>query len=59
MNNVYKLGRPIAQKLPFQRIPIKKQQKVDITTKVLIAIIVVAIVNIAVLILWRFRKSIS
>jgi hypothetical protein len=42
----------------FYRI-YRNNKKLVITTKVLIIIIVVAIVKIAVLILWRFRKSIS
>ena len=48
----YRLGRSIAQLVPFQ-IPIKKQlqQKEIITTKLVITMVIIAIVKIAVLIL--------
>jgi hypothetical protein len=53
MNNTFKLGRSIAQILPFHK-PIKKQkqQKEIITTKLVITMAVIAIVKIAVLVLW-------
>ena len=53
MNDTFKLGRSIAQIAPFHRIPIKKQQhKEIITTKLVITMVIIAIVKIAVLILW-------
>jgi len=52
MNNTFKLGRSIAQLVPFHRIPIKKQQKEIITNKLVITMVIIAIVKIAVLILW-------
>lgn len=48
-NNTFKLGRSIAQILPFQRI---NKPKEFITTKIVIAMAVIAIVKVAVLILW-------
>lgn len=50
----YRLGRSIAQILPFHRIPIEKkqQQKEIITTKLVITMVIIAIVKIAVLFLW-------
>lgn len=51
MNNTFKLGTAIAQILPF-RVPIKKKEKEIITNKLLITMVVVAIVKIAVLVLW-------
>lgn len=51
-NNTFKLGRAIGQTVPFH-IPIKKeQQKEIITTKLVITKVIIAIVKIAVLILW-------
>jgi hypothetical protein len=53
MNDTFKLGRSIAQILPFHRIPIKKeQQKEIITNKQEITMVVIAIVKIIVLVLW-------
>jgi hypothetical protein len=53
MNDTFKLGRSIAQILPFHRIPIKKeQQKEIITNKLEISMVVIAIVKIIVLVLW-------
>lgn len=53
MNDTFKLGRSIAQILPFHRIPIKKeQQKEIITNKLVITMVVIAIVKIIVLVLW-------
>jgi hypothetical protein len=53
MNDTFKLGRSIAQILPFHRIPIKKeQQKEIITNKLEITKVVIAIVKIIVLVLW-------
>jgi hypothetical protein len=53
-NKEYKLGKSIAQIVPFQR-PIKKQpkqQKEIITNKLVITMVVIAIVKIAVLIVY-------
>jgi len=53
-NNSFKLGRSIAQIVPFH-LPIKKQQqeqKEIITTKLVITMVIIAIIKIAVLILW-------
>ena len=56
-NNTFKLGRSIAQILPFQTV-VKKQQQPEqqqkkiITTKLVITMVIIAIVKIAVLILW-------
>jgi hypothetical protein len=54
MNSTFNLGISIAQIVPFHRIPIKKQeqQKEIITTKLVITMVIIAIVKIAVLILW-------
>jgi hypothetical protein len=49
MNNVYKLGRSIAQVVPFH-IPVK--QKEIIINKLVITMVIIAIVKFAVLILW-------
>ena len=55
MNNTIKLGRSIAQLVPIHT-PIKKerqeQRKEIITTKLVITMVIIAIVKIAVLILW-------
>jgi len=52
-NNTFKLGTSVAQIVPFHRIPIKKQQQKEIiTTKLVITMVIIAIVKIAVLILW-------
>jgi len=54
-NNTFKLGRSIAQLVPFHRIPVKKQQQQRneiITTKLAITMVIIAIVKIAVLMLW-------
>jgi hypothetical protein len=51
MNNTFKLGRSLAQIIPFQP-PIKKQaQKEIITTKLVIIMVIIAIVKIAVLLI--------
>ena len=53
-NREYKLGRSIGQIAPFH-ISIKKEQKQQkeiITTKLVITMVIIAIVKIAVLILW-------
>jgi hypothetical protein len=58
MNNTFNLGKSIAQIVPFHRIPIpiKKQQQQEqkeiITTKLVITMVIIAIVKVAVLILW-------
>jgi hypothetical protein len=53
MNNTFKLGRSIVHIAPFHRIPIKKQQhKEIITIKLIITMVIIAMVKIAVLILW-------
>jgi hypothetical protein len=57
MNEKFKLGRSLAQIIPFyrqQRQPEHqpKQQKEIITTKLVITMVIIAIVKIAVLILW-------
>jgi hypothetical protein len=54
MNNTFKLGRSIVHIVPFNRIPIKKdkQQKEIITTKLVLTMVIIAIVKIAVLMLW-------
>jgi|GEM_PF-1818996 hypothetical protein len=55
-NNSFKLGRSIAQIVPFQRIPIKKQQQKEIiTSKLVIIMVIIAVVKIAVLILMDLR----
>ncbi len=52
-NNTFKLGRSIAQMVPFHRIPIKKQKRKEIiTTKLVTTMVIIAIVKIPVLILW-------
>jgi hypothetical protein len=52
VNNTFKLGRSIAQLVPFH-LPIKKeQQKEIITNKLVITMVIIAIVKIGVLILW-------
>ena len=55
-NNTFALGRSITQIIPFyrQRQPEEqpKQQKDIITTKLVITMVIIAIVKIAVLILW-------
>ena len=45
MNNTFKLGRSIAQMVPFQRIPISKehQQREIFTTKLIITMAAIAI----------------
>lgn len=61
----YGLGRSIAQLVPFHRVPIKKQQlkqdlqpkqpkkdKEIITNKLVITMVIIAIVKVAVLMLW-------
>jgi hypothetical protein len=52
MNKKFKLGRSVAQIVPFHRIPIKKQQqqKEIITTKLVITMVIIAIVKIAAII---------
>ncbi|HEY9398701.1 MAG TPA: hypothetical protein VIP29_02255 [Nitrososphaeraceae archaeon] len=54
MNNTFNLGRSLTQIIPFHRIPIKKQeqQKEIITNKLVIIMVIIAIVKIAVLMLW-------
>jgi hypothetical protein len=55
MNNTFKLGRSIVQLVPFysQRQPEQQQQQKEIiTTKLVITRVIIAIVKIAVLILW-------
>jgi hypothetical protein len=55
MNKKFKLGRSIAQLVPFQRLPIKQEkqeQKEIIRTKLAITMVIIAIVKIALLILW-------
>lgn len=54
MNNTFKLGRSIAQIVPFQRIPIRKeqQQREIFTTKLIITMAVIAIVKIAAIIVY-------
>jgi hypothetical protein len=52
MNNTFKLGRSIVKVAPF-RIPIEKQKRKEIiTTKLVTTMVIIAIVKIAVLILW-------
>jgi hypothetical protein len=58
-NNTFTLGRSITKIVPFQRIPItiekQKQQlkeKEIITSKLVITMVIIAIVKIAVLMLW-------
>jgi hypothetical protein len=52
-NNTFKLGRSIAQIIPFHRIPILvKKPKEFITTKMVILMVAIAILKIAVLLLW-------
>jgi hypothetical protein len=50
----YTLGRSIARLVPFHRIPIAitKKPKELITAKMAITMVIVAIVKIAVLLLW-------
>ena len=52
--NTFKLGRSIAQIVPFHRIPIQQpiKQKEIITKKVLIIFGIVVIIKIIVLLLW-------
>jgi hypothetical protein len=54
MNKKFKLGRSIAQIVPFHK-PIKeqqpKQQKEIFTTKLVITMVIIAIVKIAVLLI--------
>ena len=56
MNNTLKLGKSIAQIIPFyrQRQPEQqpKQQKEIITNKLVITMVIIATVKIAVLMLW-------
>jgi hypothetical protein len=47
----YRLGRSIAQLVPFQ-LRRKQEQKEIITNKLVITMVVIAIVKIAVLMLW-------
>ena len=52
--NQYRLGRSIAQIVPFQvtkRIAEPKQKEI-ITTKLVITMVIIAIVKVAVLVLW-------
>jgi hypothetical protein len=49
MNNTFKLGRSIAQIIPFYR---QIKEKELINNKLVITMVVVAIAKIAVLILW-------
>jgi hypothetical protein len=51
MNREYKLGTSIGQIAPFQ-ISIKKEQKEILTNKLVITMVIIAIVKIAVLVLW-------
>ncbi len=51
MNNTFKLGRSLAQIIQFHR-QIQIKDKGIITTKVLITMVIIAIVKIAVLMLW-------
>jgi hypothetical protein len=52
VNSTFKLGRSITKIVPFH-LPIKKQeQKEIITTKLVITMVIIAIVKIAVLMLW-------
>jgi len=51
MNNTFKLGRSITKVVPFH-LPIKKKQKEILTSKLVITMVIIAIVKIAVLILW-------
>jgi len=56
-NSTYFLGRSIAKQYPFERVPIQrpvKPQKDDsiITKKILVIFGIIAIVKIAVLLLW-------
>jgi len=51
MNNTFKLGRPIAQIVPFYR-KIRKKPKEIITNKLLIVLAIVAIAKVAVFLLW-------
>jgi hypothetical protein len=47
VNNTFKLGRSIAQILPFQKIPKKEQQQKEIiTSKLVITMVIIAIVKI-------------
>ena len=52
----YRLGRSITQIIPFHKEPIQqpkpKKERELITTKLVIIMVVVAIVKIAVLMLW-------
>jgi hypothetical protein len=53
-NSTFKLGTSIAHIVPFYRQPEEqpKQQKEIITTKLIITMVIIAIVKIAVLMLW-------
>jgi hypothetical protein len=52
-NNTFKLGRSIAQMVPFHRIPIKKQQQKDIiTNNLVITMVIIPIVKIAAIIVY-------
>jgi hypothetical protein len=52
MNKKFKLGRSIAQIVPFQVTKQIVEQKEIITTKLVITMVIIAIVKIAVLMLW-------
>jgi hypothetical protein len=53
---IYKLGTGIAKSFPFERVPVPipppVKQKEIITTKLVITMVIIAIVKIAVLLLW-------
>jgi len=49
---IYRLGTAIAQIIPFYRQRQPEQQKEIITTKLVITMVIIAIVKIAVLMLW-------
>lgn len=55
MNNTYKLGRSMAQIVPFYR-HIQNKRKEIITNKVLTVMGIVAIAKITVLFFGRYRK---
>ena len=52
MNNTFKLGRSIVQLVPFHLLIKTQQQKEIITNKLVTTMVIIAIVKIAVLILW-------
>jgi hypothetical protein len=55
MSNTFKLGRSITQIIPFyrQQEQLEQQERKEIiTTKLVITMVIIAIVKIAVLLLW-------